>query len=120
MSEARRRQDVRLPDHLLAELRNLGRPERTNAGRTLGAQFFVSVYVRAVHETLGSRLNTQGLGREDEDECVERVKAALRDTFAPVPEATERSGCVGCRPQEGLFHRACPLHGVQQHGASKK
>ena len=78
----RRRADLMLPDALMADLRELGRPERTGAQRTIGTKFFAAAYVRAVHDLLGDRLDTYGLDRDDEDACVERVKDALRDLLA--------------------------------------
>ena len=80
-----RRHDVVLADKLMSDLRELGRPERTGAQRTIGAKFLAAAYVRAVHELLGERLDTWGLDADQEDEAVERVKTALRELAAPQP-----------------------------------
>ena len=69
----------------MSDLRELGRPERTGAQRTIGAKFLAAAYVRAVHELLGERLDTWGLDADQADEAVERVKTALRELAAPQP-----------------------------------
>jgi hypothetical protein len=77
-----RRHDVVLSDRLMSDLRELGRPERTGAQRTIGAKHFAAVYVQAVHELLGDSVDTSGLDVDTHDEAVERVKRALLDLAA--------------------------------------
>ncbi len=76
-SEAEIGVEIYLPESMLYRARSLVRPLRTGSRRSLGAAFVIQAYARAVDELVAEDLDVAGIGPEDGDELVDRIKRAL-------------------------------------------
>lgn len=72
--------EITVPEEILFSARSMVRPVKTGAVRSLGAAFVLQAYIQAVHETVDG-VDVEGIGPENHDEMVSRVKAALRESF---------------------------------------
>ena len=70
------RADLRLPTDVVARAKQLGRPQRTGARRSLSAAVVLQAYVLALDE-LGLDVDMRGVDRDSETEATRRVAAAL-------------------------------------------